>query len=204
MLLDVLTARLPETDCEAIGSLFIHHADRSNPLLALNNIWRWYFAIGHYKQPALIAEFGVLRGYSGLAMIHGAIANGIWSDYIGWDSELAIAGSNADAKEVLRLATLGKVEVITANTAEITIGADLEKAADIVHIDADHSEAGIVREFDLALQIVRPNGWLLIDDNVADHIRDETKRRADQLKRPVIWLPSHTQLAIIPLDEEAF
>lgn len=191
------------TDLDALAG-DIHESDRGAAIISGNNNYTWYYAIGALLRPKRIAEFGVRYGYSTLAMGLGALHSGVSNLWIiGWDGEIDISGSTEIANARLeRHGLLPNFFVANTDSPEILeeinrVSKPSSKKYDIVHVDADHSPAGIVRELGLALRLVNDTGVILVDDCGEPHIDAEVGRLVSAGKWQRLQLPSLTKLSVL-------
>jgi hypothetical protein len=47
---------------------------------------------------------------------------------------------------------------------------------DIFHVDGDHTPAGCFHDMELAAKVLRPGGWMIVDDFKFDIIKEGVRR----------------------------
>ena len=154
----------------AILGTALQESDETEDYIRGDNYYQWYYALGAAIKPRAIIEFGVRYGYSLLAMIKGArsASENIPIAY-GFDSEFDLQGSCDIAWNTLKDWCVASIQKIDT-TDEAAIRCPF--LGDIVHVDADHSPEGVVRELKLAHRMVSPTGIIVVDDTEAAHIRE--------------------------------
>ena len=157
-----------------------------------HNTYAWYRAIAAVKAPKRILELGVRYGYAGIAMIKGARHAGVTTPrYTGVDGEMDGLETNHTAEiniyrygydSSFRIATRDDgatqevariMKINTRNTYQVVSAVGLHY--DIVHVDGDHSLAGILLELEIARMCVSRNGLILVDDIDTPHVRNEAE-----------------------------
>lgn len=113
---------------------------------------KWEIA-RRYKVDSII-EIGVRAGYAAWAFLQAhpnakytGFDNYSYGTYPEWAKENLLKGGD-----------------VTINIRDSQEVADLGVKADLVHVDGDHSVAGVKHDLDLALKAVNPGGIILIDD----------------------------------------
>ncbi|MDE1946202.1 MAG: class I SAM-dependent methyltransferase [Patescibacteria group bacterium] len=142
-----------ESDKDILGDL-LHPNDLFSETLTGKEIYAWYAAFSKAVKASVVAEIGVRYGYSLWAMAKTA------EKAYGWDAERYIPNSNAHVRRYFS----GKIdlELLTCDTQNVS--RLVCEPVDVFSVDGDHSTFGALRDIDLAYQVVRPGGWILIDD----------------------------------------
>lgn len=165
-----------------------------------HSTYSWYFGIGAAKAPGRIVEFGVKFGYSLIAMAKGAQWAGMEPSLQGIDAE-------ADGFECIETALLNihnetNLPTIIHKENTLTMNPDvLKPTADIIHIDADHSQEGIARELYLAEMFIKPNGLILVDDVDIGYIHEAAVGLAFRCGIDPIFLPTQHGLMLIDMSK---
>ena len=167
-----------------------------------HDTYTWYRAVAMKLQPRRIAELGVRYGYSAIALIRGARPE----SFVGIDGEADGVVSNStalqnitDSRNTTDVTRLTHVTIHTFNTRNqfrAIVGAIGE--CDMIHVDADHSREGILRELDIARRVCR-TGAILVDDCDVPHILDATQALARRKGAEFLILPTYHQLGVIIL-----
>lgn len=165
----------------------------------------WYYAIAAAKVPWHIMEMGVRYGYSAMAMILGTRASEsrINPMYIGFDNEYDGIQSNVIARENIRgySGEPGRVYSIdTGNIEAIRLLAG-PKIYDIVHVDGNHSEQGIINELLIAEKWVAADGLVLVDDIDTDHVRIATEKFAGKYGVVPMHIPTFHGMYLIDMGK---
>jgi cephalosporin hydroxylase len=126
------------------------------------NYYSWYRWIGQIVQPRLVCEIGVRLGYSAWSLC----CDGLSAEFIGWDNECYLAGSNAQAAELLTR----KYARVTIHHHDSQSIESLEpflagQQADVFHVDGDHSVHACLHDLELAHGVLRAGGVLIADDS---------------------------------------
>lgn len=114
-----------------------------------------------------IAEIGVRGGYAAKMFMDGSEA----LKYVGFDCydtvhHLEITNEELElhANELLATCT-GEHEIHIVNTQEIhSLRPYFDDGVDFFHIDGDHTYEGVLNDLRLAIEVLNPGGWILLDD----------------------------------------
>lgn len=166
-----------------------------------HDTYTWYRAVAMALQPHRIAELGVRYGYSAIAMIRGARPD----SFVGIDGEADGVSSNGTA---LKNITNSPNTTDVTRLTHVTIHAfnthtqfkpiiDTIGKCDMIHVDADHSREGIMRELDIARRVC--SGTILVDDCDVLHILDAAQELARRKSAEFLILPTHHRLGVIIL-----
>ena len=192
------------TDREIIADA-VHPGD---DYLVATDTYAWYRAIAESLAPQRILEFGVRYGYSGIAMIQGAIGAGVTEIvYTGVDGEKDGVLSNDIAEANLTRYT-PHVSIIHWDTTDIWGAyAEITKKSggtryDIVHVDGDHSVRGVSAELTLAEMCLKPGGYLLVDDMDVSHIQKAVSSFYE--KCTILTLPTMHRTAVVQPDAATY
>lgn len=159
----------PNTSAKAAPPPFdlseIFHSDdlkhfEGSRSVAETRVYNWYAHYGASIRPKEILEIGVRRGYSAFALIKGA--EGTVRRFLGVDMELDIPGSNADAEAVVRRLGVDDVAIIKSDTR--TSFPWIDGSFDLIHVDADHSMRGALKDICNVLPLLSPGGTIIVDD----------------------------------------
>jgi len=183
---DVFDAYWPGDPCaDAVGP------DR------LRAIYRVKCRVAAAVGPRAVLEVGVRAGYSAAAFL----AACPHARYVGLDKDDGSHGGAAGALEHARAVLWRRypaawVEVYPWDSGDPRAARRLlawwRSAFDLAHIDGDHTEEGCARDLRLAAALVRPGGYLLVDDYdllaevrlAADRFVRETGYRAAYVPSP--------------------
>lgn len=175
----------------------IQPSDKALDFIVSDNYYQWYYKIGVLKRPQTIVEFGVRYGYSSIALCRGANLVHVRPSLFLWDSEQDIPGClEIAAANILPYASGIRVFKEDTKHARKLPGV----LADIVHVDADHSDEGLRAELALADNMVWRDGWILVDDTNAKSIRDITEDFAASRGYSVLRIPTLRGMIIIKPD----
>lgn len=158
--------------------------------------YTWYRAVAMKLQPRSIAELGVRYGYSAIAMIKGARLD----SFVGIDGEADGILSNDTALRNIQDTSSAATNVTIHKLNTRTQFKDIITAighCDMIHVDADHSPEGIVRELDIARRVC--SGTILVDDCDVTHILDAAQDLARRKGAEFLILPTQHQLGVIIL-----
>lgn len=152
------------TGAAILGNL-AQECDAGADFLASDNYYSWYYHAGAILRPAVIAEMGVRFGYSLKAVIDGSGLPYYAVEILGVDDE-------RDGRETLGVFQkyffdkgTRRLTLLRTDTQKLTT-LGMKNPADLVHVDAWHTEAGCYHECELAYDAVRPGGFILVDDAV--------------------------------------
>ena len=170
----------------------------------LNKIYRWYWAVGAMIKPESVLELGVRYGYSAVALLRGLLATAGSCDipYIGVDSECDGIPSNAIAAKNLRWLN-PQAAILKYSTADPELNSTIQSVRgrglpfDLIHIDGDHSEAGIINELAIAKIWSTGNTIILVDDCNTDHINKAVTDFCCESGRMVTYLPTYHRLGLV-------
>jgi predicted O-methyltransferase YrrM len=148
-------------EIEFLGDIVEHPDPYKDPLLSSNNYYRHYYGLSRLIEPRVIAEIGVLYGYSAYSMIKGS---GVAEQVYLIDNDSYVRGSLERAWEKLeRKFPHVAINAIMMNT-RLYEGIGEAGAVDLFHVDGDHSYNGCAHDLELARKSVRKGGIILIDD----------------------------------------
>jgi predicted O-methyltransferase YrrM len=169
----------------------------------LRAIYRVKYLVSRAVRPGRILEIGVRAGYSAAAFL----AARPTAHYVGLDkddgSHGGVEGYLQDAREMLlgRYPDAG-VELYRGDSGDEGVRRGLAArcagAFDLVHVDGDHSEAGCAADLAWGASLLRPGGYVLVDDYGS---LEEVRRAADAFAGETGWecvyLPSpHGELLL--------
>lgn len=126
------------------------------------------FCIARAYQPKVIIEIGVRAGYSA----HSFLRASPHAKYFGFDAENNSHGGEGGpymphARKLLQ--PYGdNITLVEMDTQEVShlngdMGSQTLKA-DFIHVDGDHTKAGVIHDLEMVLQHLTPDGVILIDD----------------------------------------
>jgi len=163
--------------------------------------YEYYYSYARILQPAVVVEIGVQRGYSAISMIIGH--PGIKqmhlfdNDADGYQLDTALQ----QIRQACRHYQSGtKLACHKLDTQEI-FSLPVNGMIDFAHIDGQHTYAGCSHDLELVACLVRPGGWLVVDDlwipEVCRAAQEFAKANADWSHSLV---PAHTthQLSVKP------
>jgi predicted O-methyltransferase YrrM len=115
----------------------------------------------------VVAEIGVRAGYSAKMFILGSDAE----EFVGFDcyntvheKDISNGDLQSHANKLLK-ETKCKSSVIILDTQKTeSLLSYFPKGVDFFHIDADHTIEGVTHDLELALEVLNPNGRILVDD----------------------------------------
>jgi predicted O-methyltransferase YrrM len=148
----------------------------------LRSIYRVKHQVARAVGAGAFLEFGVRTGYAAAAFLAAKPAG----RYVGLGrddgSHGRVVGYPAAARTMLwQRYPDAWVEVYPWDSGDAAVARRLRAheagAFDLVHIDGDHTEGGCVRDLELAAELVRPGGHLLVDDY---DLLGEVRRAVDQ------------------------
>tara|TARA_R110002096_G_scaffold186882_1_gene366030 strand:+ start:2322 stop:2906 length:585 start_codon:yes stop_codon:yes gene_type:complete len=141
---------------------FIQRYEIGESFLQHPNYYGLYYDIGMKMKPRGILEIGVRFGYSALSMILGCEGK---TNFIGIDAEMYNPGSNSVATESIKSVIKGTCSIDNINTAHIkSINLSHEFKPDIIHVDACHTELGMIHDLNLVLPHMNDHTALIVDD----------------------------------------
>jgi predicted O-methyltransferase YrrM len=148
------------TDKEVIGELF-QEMDSGMDFVESDNNYIWFYTIGKYFRPQVIVEMGTRFGYSLKAFVDGtgrpASDLSLWA----YDSE-------CDGLKTLHICENYFKErgvAININRSDTRLLTALEaNNADLVMVDAYHTEDGAFHECELAWNALKNGGIIVFDD----------------------------------------
>ncbi len=199
--------RNDQTDAEIIGAAkqlgdewFIDHHDT----------YAWYRAIGVAKQPKRILELGVRYGYALIAMTRGAMNDDLNAMPVltGIDSEFDGIESNAIAhRNIIHYVCYGhgagcphkilKLDTQTMNPLELADRAPF----DIIHVDGNHSPAGIQKEIYIANALIDKSGWILVDDVDTPHVEKAALEFCAKNNIKPVFIPTFHGMLLLPMED---
>ena len=167
--------------------------------------YAWYYAIAAAKVPWYIMEMGVRYGYAAIAMILGTQAADcrVSPMYTGIDNEYDGVPSNSVARDNIYKRTKVPAQICSIDTADIQSVCLVTglKVYDIVHVDGDHSEQGILNELTIAEKCVTADGLILVDDIDTEHVRTAAEKFADKYGIIPIHIPTFHGMYLINMKQ---
>lgn len=164
---------------KALLAGFVQERDEPEDWISSRNTYAWYYAIAHHFRPRRIAEIGVRFGYSATAMMKGSLDAGVGKvDYAGFDNGNYIPGSNWVFRNSLSTSAIAhrvNAQLFDLNTQNCN-GLAVD-SIDLFHVDGDHTYAGAIHDLNLAREVTRDGGIILVDD--VDCIPDVTEAARD-------------------------
>ncbi len=158
-------------DPDVLGGL-LQPCDRGMDWVSGDDAYTWLYAFGYVARPRSGVEIGTRFGYSLWAVASGADLSGM--DLTVYDAEL---DSDKDPLKVCEAWFAKQPHNLTVhrqNTQEMTY---LNvKPVDYAMVDADHSEAGAYHDVRLVWPVVKPGGWILVDDTNPGDVRKAVDR----------------------------
>lgn len=153
------------TDKQVLGDS-LQAQDINEDYLQDSKCYAWYYAIGQYYLPESILEIGCRFGYSLLSLLKGVATkkslSGTWATAV--DNESYVPGSMKIVAECLSKLGLAGYALLKADTRkELSQTMTLSKA-NMVHVDADHTEQGAYNDVRRAWDLCLPGGVILVDD----------------------------------------
>lgn len=131
---------------------------------ASKNYYEWYFTYASILRPGIVAEIGVQRGYSAMAMLMGnpAMRRLYLFDNESYGFSLATAVQQIHQAQV----TCGSLTDIRAFLLDTQkIGAlPIPDRLDLAHVDGLHTTEGAMHDLALMAQLIRPGGCIILDD----------------------------------------
>lgn len=191
------------TDAQIIGDA----KQPGDDFVDTHETYVWYHAIAAAKVPWCILEMGVRYGYSAIAMILGTRASDsrVNPIYIGLDNEYDGIPSNSIAhRNIYRNAGVSN-QVHSIDTGDIesvrlVVG---PKIWDIVHVDGDHSEQGILNELTVAEKWVAADGLVLVDDIDTEHVRIAAEKFASKYGVIPMHIPTFHDMYLIDMGRSS-
>ena len=201
----IAVLRHGETDTEIIGSA----KQPQDTFVDMHETYTWYYAVGKAVAPRNVLELGVRYAYSAISLLKGADwagANGL--HFTGIDSESDGVSSNLTAMDniassfnwVERSRIEDYCRIFKSDTKcihETNSVINGRGPFDLVHIDGDHSEQGILNEISIAKTWVRAQGVILIDDLDTHHVLEAANNLcADYGIAPIILPTFHGTMLV--------
>ena len=138
------------------------------------------------QNPKIICEIGVRAGYSAWTFLQ-ACPDAL---YIGYDANNGQHGGAGGqdgsfmkwAEKILKPYNHQLYEIDTQKIDELP----LFKAADLFHVDGDHTTNGVMHDLDLAYKVINDNGLILVDDitylqEVKDGVNEWLRKMGDKV-----------------------
>jgi hypothetical protein len=148
----------------------------------LRAIYRVKHQVARALMPRTILEIGVRAGYSAAAFLAACPT----AHFVGLDADNGSHGGvpgylDAAATMLLRRCKEAVIELYPWDSGDEAVvrclRARYRGAFDLAHIDGDHTEQGCARDLATCIELVRPGGYLLVDDY---DLLPEVRRAADR------------------------
>jgi len=150
------------SDKEVIGDLF-QNMDEGKDFVSGYNNYVWFYIIALNYRPRKIVEMGTRFGYSMKAFVDGA--NHQPNEY-----DIHVYDIECDGIKTLHVfenyfRSILNIEKIAVNKVDTqSIDSLSVKYADLVMVDAYHTEEGVFHECSLGWEALRPGGVMVVDD----------------------------------------
>jgi len=161
--LENLRHTLTATDRELIGDLF-QAVDEGQDFVSGDDNYIWYYVIGLFFRPKVIAEMGSRFGYSMKCFVDGA---GHTPDkYLlrSFDNECDGLETITIFEHYFRVVRgINDLVVVKADTRDLTT-LGLDNQCDLCLVDALHTAEGCQHECELAWDALKVGGVMVVDD----------------------------------------
>jgi predicted O-methyltransferase YrrM len=146
----------------------VRHPDAVRSPVAYGRLYRWLVV---HRRPEVVVEFGSAFGISGMYWLAGLEENG--------SGELLTFEINEEWQRIAagNLSAIGSRFNSTAGAFEDKVDAALEnRKIDLAFIDAVHTSAWVLPQFERVMQRIKPGGLVVFDDiDFSDDMRDAWK-----------------------------
>lgn len=184
------------TDFDVIGDL-LQPMDKESDFVTGDNNYVWFFLIGKYFKPKVIAETGTRFGYSMKAFVSGAGHNpeefSIWS----YDCECdGIRTLDIFKDYFINNLHIKNLHINTSNIRTLS-SLSITRPVDLYMVDADHSAAGCYHECSLGFESLKKGGIMIVDDVNFSEPRTGVERFCSERGLTFEYLPSLRGIYII-------
>lgn len=182
-------------DLDLIGDL-LQPMDKDADFVTGDNNYVWFYLIGKYFRPKVIAELGTRFGYSMKAFVKGAEhapeLYSLWSYDLECDGIRTLSIFENYFKNSLEIKDVHVNKVDTRGISSLNIS-----DADLCFVDANHTTEGCYHECELGFNSLKTGGVLVIDDVNYDEVKTGAEKFCNERGLDYSYLPSLRGIYII-------
>lgn len=182
------------TDLDVIGDL-LQPMDKNADFVTGDNNYVWFYLIGKYFRPKIIAEMGTRFGYSMKAFVKGA--GHLPGAYSLWSIDCECDGITLDIFEDyfinrLKIKNLHTIRDDTRNISSLNVS-----SVDLCFVDGYHTTEGCYHECSIGFDALKSDGVMVVDDVNYNEIKIGVEKCCNERGLNYSYLPSLRGIYII-------